>query len=68
MKGLTRRQIAFWAGASSAALNGFTTTLFVTWRPEGDAAVLTVAIVGAVNVGLAAFVAFLNGSEVVAAG
>lgn len=43
---------------------GFTTTLFVTWRPEGDAAVLTVAIVGVLNVGLAAFVAFLNGSEV----
>lgn len=65
MTRLTRRQIAFWAGAASAALNGFTTTLFVTWQPQDEAAILTVAIVGAANVGLASFAAFLNGTEAV---
>jgi hypothetical protein len=59
---MTRRDLTFIVGGVAVVFNSMSVALFAAWQPTDQTATLTVAIVGAINAGLATTAAYLRES------
>lgn len=60
---MSRKKLAFVVGGAAAVFNAMSVSFFAAWQPADEKAALTMAVVGAVNVGLTTLAGFLQASE-----